>query len=232
MTSDGFFAPNCDTGGGNQPDLMLANIDNLPNNATENSIITFEFDLKNIGNATATNNYIIGVYLSIDNMFDSDDILVGEVPTANTFPGTDPNVPGAITIPNLDFSLDYRLILVADINNSVIESNENNNIIISSPFFIDATGGGGNSCNNPPTISGFTYQTSVGNKAYYLSNGSDRPTDAQNKCVQAGGNLATVSNATINNALQPFTNSLVYICLLYTSPSPRDATLSRMPSSA
>ena len=26
--------------------------------------------------------------------------------------------------------------------------------------------------------------------------------------------------------------TLVYICLLYTSPSPRDATLSRMPSSA
>ena len=25
---------------------------------------------------------------------------------------------------------------------------------------------------------------------------------------------------------------LLYICLLYTSPSPRDATLSRMPSSA
>ena len=27
-------------------------------------------------------------------------------------------------------------------------------------------------------------------------------------------------------------NALVKICLLYTSPSPRDATLSRMPSSA
>ena len=27
-------------------------------------------------------------------------------------------------------------------------------------------------------------------------------------------------------------HSLKYICLLYTSPSPRDATLSRMPSSA
>ena len=26
--------------------------------------------------------------------------------------------------------------------------------------------------------------------------------------------------------------ALLYICLLYTSPSPRDATLSRMPSSA
>ena len=30
----------------------------------------------------------------------------------------------------------------------------------------------------------------------------------------------------------PATGTLVYVCLLYTSPSPRDATLSRMPSSA
>mgnify|MGYP003318515683 CR=1 FL=1 len=29
-----------------------------------------------------------------------------------------------------------------------------------------------------------------------------------------------------------FPNALLYLCLLYTSPSPRDATLSRMPSSA
>ena len=29
-----------------------------------------------------------------------------------------------------------------------------------------------------------------------------------------------------------FARSVIYICLLYTSPSPRDATLSRMPSSA
>ena len=27
-------------------------------------------------------------------------------------------------------------------------------------------------------------------------------------------------------------NLIIYTCLLYTSPSPRDATLSRMPSSA
>ena len=31
---------------------------------------------------------------------------------------------------------------------------------------------------------------------------------------------------------QVFDNSMIKTCLLYTSPSPRDATLSRMPSSA
>ena len=41
----------------------------------------------------------------------------------------------------------------------------------------------------------------------------------------------TVANATMLIALQPVVVLLFY-CLLYTSPSPRDATLSRMPSSA
>ena len=33
-------------------------------------------------------------------------------------------------------------------------------------------------------------------------------------------------------ALHGIGNAIIYCCLLYTSPSPRDATLSRMPSSA
>ena len=211
MTSDGFFDPDCGGGGGgNKPDLTLANLDNVPGTITPNAVVNFEFDLKNIGNATATNGYIIGAYISSDNNLSNDDFLAGEVPTGNTFPGTDPNVPGAITVPNILVSGNYYLILKADINNSINESNENNNTI-AKQVFIDV--GGSGSCNNPPTISGFTFKTSVGNKAYYLSNGSDKPADAQNKCAQAGGNLATVNNATINNALKPFTNSLVYIGL-------------------
>ena len=35
-----------------------------------------------------------------------------------------------------------------------------------------------------------------------------------------------------NNADEENANTLIETCLLYTSPSPRDATLSRMPSSA
>ena len=41
--------------------------------------------------------------------------------------------------------------------------------------------------------------------------------------------------STRNKAVAPYLSTLLplyYICLLYTSPSPRDATLSRMPSSA
>ena len=35
-----------------------------------------------------------------------------------------------------------------------------------------------------------------------------------------------------SDQIRPYTNKSFYSCLLYTSPSPRDATLSRMPSSA
>ena len=209
MTSDGFFEPDCSGNPVVKPDLTLSNLDNVPNNMFTNTVVNFEFDLNNIGNATATNSYIIGAYISIDNNLSSNDNFVGQVPTANTVPGTDSNVPASITIPNLGSGTRY-LILKVDINDSVNESNEDNNVI-SKQFFLDTNSGG--TCNNPPTISGFTFKTNVGNKAYYLSNGTDRPTDAQNKCAQAGGNLATVNNATINNALEPFTSSLVYIGL-------------------
>ena len=49
------------------------------------------------------------------------------------------------------------------------------------------------------------------------------------------GAVASTSAHALNNATLPFTLALAnkgYRCLLYTSPSPRDATLSRMPSSA
>ena len=44
---------------------------------------------------------------------------------------------------------------------------------------------------------------------------------------ESGSGKSTVGNAIINLIDEPGK-----VCLLYTSPSPRDATLSRMPSSA
>ena len=45
--------------------------------------------------------------------------------------------------------------------------------------------------------------------------------------TQVGGELLTIETAVV-----PGKGKFTYTCLLYTSPSPRDATLSRMPSSA
>ena len=49
--------------------------------------------------------------------------------------------------------------------------------------------------------------------------------------TQSGVAAAAEHNAEVDRDLEPFQTQLA-ICLLYTSPSPRDATLSRMPSSA
>ena len=48
--------------------------------------------------------------------------------------------------------------------------------------------------------------------------------------VDNAGNASTTQTG--DNANLPPYYALAFICLLYTSPSPRDATLSRMPSSA
>ena len=54
--------------------------------------------------------------------------------------------------------------------------------------------------------------------------------------VDGDARIAVVHNGIIENATtiraQLLANGTVLTCLLYTSPSPRDATLSRMPSSA
>ena len=49
------------------------------------------------------------------------------------------------------------------------------------------------------------------------------------------GKVAVITGGSSGMGLataQEFINSGAKVCLLYTSPSPRDATLSRMPSSA
>ena len=52
--------------------------------------------------------------------------------------------------------------------------------------------------------------------------------------VDANGNSATLTLPALdaNTNGPPVSKALAEVCLLYTSPSPRDATLSRMPSSA
>lgn len=208
MTSDGYFEPDC-SGNGTQPDLTVSNLTNVASDVTVGAVENFNFDLNNIGNATAVNSYVIGAYISTDNTLSSNDLLVGEVPTGNTFVGTDPNVPGSITVPSVANGT-YYLILKADINNAINESNENNNTVSTT---LNINTSGGCSTINPPVLSGFTFKTSQGSKLYYLSNGTDRPTDAEAKCVSAGGHLATVTSDALIDKLKLHTNGLVYIGL-------------------
>ena len=58
------------------------------------------------------------------------------------------------------------------------------------------------------------------------ASGKSKKKKARNALIGAAAGGAIASSS------QGSTNGMLYTCLLYTSPSPRDATLSRMPSSA
>ena len=60
---------------------------------------------------------------------------------------------------------------------------------------------------------------------------NDSTEDVQDLPIVASGSLSGRNGYTSNGDVQLLFNSPTN-CLLYTSPSPRDATLSRMPSSA
>ena len=200
----------CDGGGGDLPDLTLSNLENVAGNTSQGDVEFFEFDLNNIGNATATNSYTIKMFISTDQNLSSDDSYGGEIQTANTFVGTDANVPGAITVPNVSDGI-YYLIIKVDSENNVQESNENNNTIASGQITIGSGGGGG--CNGSTSISGFSYIGEYGNSRYYFSNNESRPTDAQATCQSYGGYLASISSAGENSFIQQGISGITYIGL-------------------
>ena len=202
----------CDGGGGGNdlPDLTLSNLENVAGNMTQGAVEFFEFDLQNIGNATATNSYTITMYISSDQNLSGNDIDAGEIQTANTFVGTDANVPAAITVPNVPDGI-YYMIIKVDSENTVQESNENNNIITSGQITIGSGGGGG--CNGSTGISGFAYIGEYGNSRYYFSNNKSRPTDAQATCQSNGGYLASISSSGENNFIKQGISGFAYIGL-------------------
>jgi len=126
-------------GGGNQkPDLDLADLQ-VTSSGAAGSVVNFTVDIKNIGNATASGDYVVGWFLSGNNSLSSDDTQVGVINTGNTPVGTQNNIPAAITIPSGFAAGNYFLIGKADINNTIDESNETNNRIVRA---FEVTGGG------------------------------------------------------------------------------------------
>ncbi len=114
------------------PDLQLSNLNGLPYNGIQGEVVNYSFDLQNTGTEIAQGDYVIGAYLSSDQVLDANDVLAGIVNTGNTDVGTITDIPSAITIP-VDQAPGqyYYLILAADINNDITELDENNNTVLS-----------------------------------------------------------------------------------------------------
>lgn len=112
----------------NLPDLVLTNLQ-APASGTTGSVVNFSFKLNNIGTAAAAGDYVIGAYLSTDNAWSSNDVLAGIVPTGNTPVNFNTTVPASITVPAGTAPGSYFLIVLADKDNVIQESNENNNTV-------------------------------------------------------------------------------------------------------
>ncbi len=123
----------------NLPDLTISNLTNVPTSGIQGEIVSFNFDLNNIGNNMAGGDYNIHSFLSTDATYSTDDIQVGLVPTGNTPVGTISNVTAAIQIPD-NFTIgDYCLIVVADSDDDIIELDESNNSVVECSFEVLAS---------------------------------------------------------------------------------------------
>jgi len=115
--------------GGFVPDLTLGNLVLAQNPVDSGAQIDFSFDINNDGAGSIAQNFLIQAYISTDNQISTDDLQNGTVPTGNFAPGqTVAGVLGA-SIPVGISPGNYFLILEADANGQVQESNEANNTI-------------------------------------------------------------------------------------------------------
>ena len=95
-------------------------------------------------------------------------------------------------------------------------------------IFTSDNGAASGQSNNAPLLGGKVHLTEGGIRVPFIVKGPNVPENTYNNTPVVGYDLLPTFAALTGSA-----NPLpVDICLLYTSPSPRDATLSRMPSSS
>lgn len=127
------------------PDLTVSDFnENWPTPLAIGVEYPFTFDLKNIGAATASGSFRVGVYLSEDGFLSANDFLIGEVTTGNVPVGTITAVPGLVEVTADVPSTTYFVLLVADDLDDILETNENNNIQVSNNTY--TVDNGGNNC--------------------------------------------------------------------------------------
>ncbi|MCF8443009.1 MAG: DUF11 domain-containing protein, partial [Saprospiraceae bacterium] len=111
-----------------KPDLTISNlvIGNSP--VQPGQVLTYNFDLANIGNGAASADFKVKAWISTDPYFSSNDIQDGIVPTGNFIAGFSVSgVPGSSTLPSVLAAGQYYLLLKVDADEVISESNESNN---------------------------------------------------------------------------------------------------------
>ena len=127
----------------------------------------------------------------------------------------------------------YRVGMIVDVDNVIQETNENNNSCVdTSPSVVIDT--------SPPPVADLNISScinvrrsgsniTVNGLTVRNTGNATSGTGVEIGYYLSANNTINTSDILIGTHTLP---SLVSGCLLYTSPSPRDATLSRMPSSA
>jgi subtilase family serine protease len=129
---------------GAQPDLTISNLAFNSSSITPGQVLSYSFDLANIGNGNAPQNFNVRAWISSNPVFNTNDLQDGIVPTGNFDAGFSvANVQGASFVPNTLLPGPYYLHLWVDADQQVAESNEANNSI-SAPFTLSSPNGGGN----------------------------------------------------------------------------------------
>jgi hypothetical protein len=125
------------------PDLTISNLVFANGPGTPGQILAYYFDLANIGNGNAPQDFIVRAWISTNPNFNTTGIQDGIVPTGNFIAGFSATwVPGASTLPTSLAPGQYYLHLWVDADAQVTESNENNNTA-SAPFLVQAAAGPG-----------------------------------------------------------------------------------------
>ncbi len=125
------------------PDLTISNLVIYNEPGTPGQVLAYNFDMANIGNGNAPQDFIVRAWISTSPTFNTNGIQDGIVPTGNFIAGFSvAEVPGASMLPSTLTSGLYYLHLWLDADGQVTESNENNNTV-SVPFLVQAAAGPG-----------------------------------------------------------------------------------------
>ena len=112
------------------PDLFINNLKITNSPIQPGQVLTYNFDLANIGNGAAPDDFVVKAWISEHSYFNTNGIQDGIVPTGNFNAGFSvTGVPGASTIPATLPEGQYYLHLLVDADDAIQESNETNNTL-------------------------------------------------------------------------------------------------------